>query len=558
MSLFPIADRYLRSRLWWRRARALRALGLIQATDHTPQLVAALDDPHPDVRAAALDGLTDMHDLTALKAIVVRVHDTSLHRGRRGAALKVVRIRVRAVSAGVVGARSGQPAQLHPRPGHLSARPGRGPSCAVGLATPVSRCARRPLKRWHTWGSTTSRHASPSRGWRATIRRSGRWRPTRCGAGRALATRPLASRRISTTRGRSRSGPRERFSRWGLPAPPSCRPGSRVRTSAACSRARCCGSPALTAHDVPAQRAHRLLAPDHRLLRAVERLADRDEPPGDSHAVAASTADYPARPRPRRRRRGAAIRLDRRACVQRGTHDRRERSRLAGRRLPAARDRDRQRRVHGRHAGADAGDLSARAGTDGVRSAAALRAGTRRLPVGQRARSRGHRQAQRRQQGRRGQRRHQRRVRRPRARHRCRYHSRSRRARSRRAAVPRRPGDGGGRRQCRHRERLSHRARSRHRRRPATQLARAVPDHRVHARVPPVPARLRIAKCRRPDLGCIRVVPPRCRDRRRRLRPDRDRRGHRSHDPPAAALPRARRADPDRVRPQPPLLDAGA
>jgi HEAT repeat protein len=75
--------------LWWRRARALRALGLIQATDYTPQLVAALDDPHPDVRAAALDGLTDMHDLTALEAIVVRVHDTSLHRGRRGAALKV-------------------------------------------------------------------------------------------------------------------------------------------------------------------------------------------------------------------------------------------------------------------------------------------------------------------------------------------------------------------------------------------------------------------------------------------------------------------------------------
>jgi len=89
MSLFPTADRYLRSRMWWRRARSLRALGLIQATDHTPQLVAALDDPHPDVRAAALDGLTDMHDVTALEAIVLRLHDTSLHRGRRGAALKV-------------------------------------------------------------------------------------------------------------------------------------------------------------------------------------------------------------------------------------------------------------------------------------------------------------------------------------------------------------------------------------------------------------------------------------------------------------------------------------
>jgi hypothetical protein len=88
IALFPIANRYLKSRLWWRRALALRALGLIQARDHTAQLVAALDDSHPDVRAAALDGLTDMHDLAALEAIVVRVHDTSLHRGRRGAALK--------------------------------------------------------------------------------------------------------------------------------------------------------------------------------------------------------------------------------------------------------------------------------------------------------------------------------------------------------------------------------------------------------------------------------------------------------------------------------------
>jgi HEAT repeat protein len=88
MSVFQLAERYLRSRLWWRRALALRALGLVQARDHTAQMIAALDDPHPDVRAAALDGLTDLHDLAALQAIVVRLHDTSLHRGRRGAALK--------------------------------------------------------------------------------------------------------------------------------------------------------------------------------------------------------------------------------------------------------------------------------------------------------------------------------------------------------------------------------------------------------------------------------------------------------------------------------------
>jgi HEAT repeat protein len=88
ISLFPLVERYLRSRRWWRRALALRAVGLVQATDYTPQLVAALDDPHADIRAAALDGLTDMHDLAALEAILVRVHDLSLHRGRRGAILK--------------------------------------------------------------------------------------------------------------------------------------------------------------------------------------------------------------------------------------------------------------------------------------------------------------------------------------------------------------------------------------------------------------------------------------------------------------------------------------
>ena len=44
--------------------------------------------PHPDVRAAALDGLTDLHDPAALRPSSCGVHDTSLHRGRRGAALK--------------------------------------------------------------------------------------------------------------------------------------------------------------------------------------------------------------------------------------------------------------------------------------------------------------------------------------------------------------------------------------------------------------------------------------------------------------------------------------
>lgn len=87
LSLIPIVDRYLRSRLWWRRAAALRVLGVLQLRDHTQAAVAGLDDPHPDVRAAALDGLIYLRDVASLPAIVVRLHDASLQPARRLAAL---------------------------------------------------------------------------------------------------------------------------------------------------------------------------------------------------------------------------------------------------------------------------------------------------------------------------------------------------------------------------------------------------------------------------------------------------------------------------------------
>jgi HEAT repeat protein len=87
LSLVPIADRFLRSRLWWRRALALRALGLTQIRDRTASIVAALDDTNASVRAAALDSLTDLKDPASLQAVVVRLHDPSLHSGRRVAAI---------------------------------------------------------------------------------------------------------------------------------------------------------------------------------------------------------------------------------------------------------------------------------------------------------------------------------------------------------------------------------------------------------------------------------------------------------------------------------------
>ena len=87
MSIVPLGDRWLRSRRWWRRSLAVEAFGLFQFQDRTAEIVAALDDAHPAVRNAALDALADLHDPATLQAIVVRLHDESLDRGRRAAAL---------------------------------------------------------------------------------------------------------------------------------------------------------------------------------------------------------------------------------------------------------------------------------------------------------------------------------------------------------------------------------------------------------------------------------------------------------------------------------------
>jgi len=87
LSLAPTVDRLLESRLWWRRTLALRSVGLLQAKNRIPAVVAALEDAHPEVRDAALDSLADMHDPVALPVIVVHLHNASLRRGRRAAAI---------------------------------------------------------------------------------------------------------------------------------------------------------------------------------------------------------------------------------------------------------------------------------------------------------------------------------------------------------------------------------------------------------------------------------------------------------------------------------------
>jgi HEAT repeat protein len=87
MSLIPIAERMLHSRRWSQRALALRALGLLQVKTHSPAIVAALDDGNAEVRAAALDAIADLRDTDSLPAIVLRLHDASLHPGRRAAVI---------------------------------------------------------------------------------------------------------------------------------------------------------------------------------------------------------------------------------------------------------------------------------------------------------------------------------------------------------------------------------------------------------------------------------------------------------------------------------------
>lgn len=83
MSLVAVAERWVHSHLWWRRALAVRTLGVLQLKSHAATIVSALDDVRAEVRAAALDSLADLHDSQTLRAVVVRLNDDSLHHGRR-------------------------------------------------------------------------------------------------------------------------------------------------------------------------------------------------------------------------------------------------------------------------------------------------------------------------------------------------------------------------------------------------------------------------------------------------------------------------------------------
>jgi hypothetical protein len=68
---------------WTSRARAARAVGLLRDRDSVPALVNLLDSRHDELRAAALDALGLVADVTALEALLPRIGQQSRHQQAR-------------------------------------------------------------------------------------------------------------------------------------------------------------------------------------------------------------------------------------------------------------------------------------------------------------------------------------------------------------------------------------------------------------------------------------------------------------------------------------------
>lgn len=73
----------LGSRLWWRRAEAALALGLLQDRSAAAPLAGLLDDEHEQVRAAAIDALGQIGDPWAIRPLLARIGDPTRHERAR-------------------------------------------------------------------------------------------------------------------------------------------------------------------------------------------------------------------------------------------------------------------------------------------------------------------------------------------------------------------------------------------------------------------------------------------------------------------------------------------
>jgi hypothetical protein len=68
---------------WSSRSRAALALGLVRDREAVPALVRVLDDPHDEIRAAAVDALGSIGDVAAVQALLARLGEQSRHQQAR-------------------------------------------------------------------------------------------------------------------------------------------------------------------------------------------------------------------------------------------------------------------------------------------------------------------------------------------------------------------------------------------------------------------------------------------------------------------------------------------
>ncbi|TAK15424.1 MAG: hypothetical protein EPO35_07425 [Acidobacteria bacterium] len=69
----------IRHRQWWRRAEAIRSLGVIKDAGSFLAMAVALDDDHEEVRAAAVEALGRLGDFRAVQELLARIPEQSRH-----------------------------------------------------------------------------------------------------------------------------------------------------------------------------------------------------------------------------------------------------------------------------------------------------------------------------------------------------------------------------------------------------------------------------------------------------------------------------------------------
>ena len=354
---------------------------MLQLRDHTAAVVAALDDPHPDVRAAALDALTYLHDVASLPAVVVRLHDASLHPARRLAALAAfgpecedfllelsqvdaAHLVNYAQALAICGTRRSRPVLARwTHDARPEVRAAAFEALAhVGVDAEAASLAIEALESDDDAGPRDGRVRAARLDGLRRRRRAPRAAPRRrlAGGGACGAVAPLDGQRRHA---RAAGAGVALRSRRPARAPDAVADGRTMLTETA-SSVLVAFSVAVIVYFVLWNASQMAMSPIALLFLSRHRVRHRRH----ARALAARLASPPL----------VSVIVP---VVQRGAHDRRERARAAGARLRGARDHRRQRRVVRRHAGRAARRVSARARAGGVRAAVADRGGAGDVPV---------------------------------------------------------------------------------------------------------------------------------------------------------------------------------